>query len=177
MAPDLLQGYEFGTCSHDYLAAEYHLRLVSLSSAKKDGHHCVGGYPHYRLPAYCHVIHANDTHFVDLMVDTDATVGGTRNRQFVFMIQNVTRIDADEEYLGLLGRVTAHNTALRKAEAKGYARQKCEDVGTIHAIGTRIPLDSTEGTTAPYAASGKVPDRVLRGLVVDLATLGSRCFP
>jgi hypothetical protein len=110
------------------------------------------------------------------MVDTDATVGGTVNRQSVVMIRNVTRIDADDEYLGLLGRVTAHNTALRKAEAKGYARHKCEDVGTMHAIGTRIPRDR-EGTPAPYAANAKVPVAVLCGLVVDLATLGSRCFP
>jgi hypothetical protein len=123
------------------------------------------------------MIDADETHFVDLMVDVDTTVGGTRNRQSVVMIRNVTRIDANDEYLGLLGRVTAHNTALRKAEAKGYARHKCEDVGTMHAIGTRIPLDSREGTTAPYAANGKVPDGVLRGLVVDLATLGRRCFP
>ncbi len=47
----------------------------------------------------------------------------------------------------------------------------------MHAIGTRIPLDSREGTTAPYALNGKVPDGVLCGLVVDLATLGRRCFP
>ena len=177
LAPDLLQGNEFDTCPHDYLAAEYQLRLASSSSAKRDGRHYVGGYLHYRLPASCWMIDADETHFVDLMVDVDTTVGGTRNRQSVVMIRNVTRIDANDEYLGLLGRVTAHNTALRKAEAKGYARHKCEDVGTMHAIGTRIPLDSREGTTAPYAANGKVPDGVLRGLVVDLATLGRRCFP
>ena len=47
----------------------------------------------------------------------------------------------------------------------------------MHAIGTRIPLDCSKGTKAPYAAKGKVPDGVLIGLVVDLATaLGSRCF-
>jgi hypothetical protein len=46
------------------------------------------------------IIDANNTHFVDLMVDVDTTtVGGTRNRQSVVMIRNVTRIDADDEYL------------------------------------------------------------------------------
>jgi hypothetical protein len=123
------------------------------------------------------MIDADNTHFLDLIVDVDTTIGGTRNRQSVVMIRNVTRIDADNEYLGLLGRATAHITALRKAEAKGYARHKCEDVGTMHAIGTQIPLDSREGMAAPYAANGKVPDGVLRGLVVVLATLGRRCFP
>jgi hypothetical protein len=39
LAPDLLQGYKFGTCPHDYLAAEYQLRLASSSSTKKDGCH------------------------------------------------------------------------------------------------------------------------------------------
>ncbi len=71
----------------------------------------------------------------------------------------------------------SRHTTLRKAETKGYARHKCEDVGTTHAIGRRIPLGSREGTTAPRAANGKVPDGVLLGLVVDLATLGSRYFP
>jgi hypothetical protein len=47
----------------------------------------------------------------------------------------------------------------------------------MHAIGTQIPHDSREGTTEPYAANGKIPDGVLYGLVVDLATLGRRCFP
>jgi hypothetical protein len=124
------------------------------------------------------MIDANDTQFVDLMVDVDRTVGGTRNRQSVVMIRNLlTSIDTNDEYLGLLVRVTAHNTALRKAEVKGYARHKCEDIGTMHAIGTQIPLDSREDMTAPYAANRKVPDGVLCGLVVDLATLGRRCFP
>jgi hypothetical protein len=172
LAPDLLQGYNFGTCPHDYLAAEYQHRLASSSSAKKDGRHYVGGYLHYRLPASCWIINPNGTHFVDIMVDIDTIVGETRNRQSVVMIRNVTRIDAKDECLGLLRRITAHNTALRKAEAKGYARHKCEDVGTMHAIGTRIPLDMG-GTPVPYAANRKVPDGVLRGLVADLATLGS----
>jgi hypothetical protein len=166
------------TCPHSYLAAEYRLRLASSSSAKKDGRHYVGGFLHYRLSASCWMIDANDTQFVDLMVDVDRTVGGTRNRQSVVMIRNLlTSIDTNDEYLGLLVRVTAHNTALRKAEVKGYARHKCEDIGTMHAIGTQIPLDSREDMTAPYAANRKVPDGVLCGLVVDLATLGRRCFP
>jgi hypothetical protein len=177
LAPDLLQGYEFGTCPCDYLAAEYQLRLASSSNAKKDSLHCAGRYLHYRLPASCWIIDTNNAHFVDLMVDTNATVGGTRNRQSVVMIWNVTRIDADDEYLGLLGRVTSRNAALRKVEAKGHATHECENVETMHASGTRIPLDSSKGTTAPYAAKGKVPDGVLIGLVVDFATaLGSRCF-
>ncbi len=43
LAPDLLQGHEFDSCPHGYLAAEYRLRLASSSSAKKDGRHYVGG--------------------------------------------------------------------------------------------------------------------------------------
>ena len=176
MAPDLLDGYDFSTCPHDYLAAEYQRRLASSSSAKKDGRHYVGGCLHYRLPASCWIIDPMETHFVDVMVDIDTKVGAMRNRQSVVMIRNVTKIDADDDHLGLLGRITAHNSELRKAEARGYARHKCEDVGTMHAIGTRIPLDR-EGTPTPYAANGKVPDGLLRGLVVDLATLARRCFP
>ena len=43
------------------------------------------------------------------MADIDITVGGTRNQQSVVMIRNVTKIDADYEYLGLLG-VSRHTT-------------------------------------------------------------------
>ena len=64
LAPDLLQGNEFDTCPHDYLAAEYQLRLASSSSAKRDGRHYVGGYLHYRLPASCWMIDADETHLV-----------------------------------------------------------------------------------------------------------------
>ena len=121
--PDLLQGYDFGTCPHDYLAAEYKHLLASSSSARKDGRHYVAGYLRYQLPASCWIIDPMDIHFVDVMVDIDA-VGGTRNGQSVLMIRNVTKIDTDTDHFGLLERVTSHNTGLRKVLSKGYARNK-----------------------------------------------------
>jgi len=66
--------------------------------------------------------------------------------------------------------------------AKGTARAKSSDVGSMFALGTRIekkesPTGVAVHSKIPYAANGCVSDSVLRGLVVDLATLGSRCFP
>jgi hypothetical protein len=176
LAPDLLQGYDFGTCPRDYLAAEYQQRLASSSSARKDGRHYVAGYLHYQLPDSCWIIDPMDNHFVDVMVDVDTVGNGMRNRQSVVMIRNVTKIDTDDDHVGLLERVTSHNAELWKVEGKGHARNKCEDLGTMHAIGTRIPLGGV-GTPAPYSANGKVPGDALRDLVADLASLGSRCFP
>ncbi|KAI2512011.1 hypothetical protein MHU86_2299 [Fragilaria crotonensis] len=71
---------------------------------------------------------------------------------------------------------------IRVSGAKGTARAKSSDVGSMFALGTRIekkesPTGVAVHSKIPYAANGCVSDSVLRGLVVDLATLGSRCFP
>jgi hypothetical protein len=71
---------------------------------------------------------------------------------------------------------------LWKSEAEGTARAKPADVGTMFAIGTKIPYERKDpGTkilsTAPYAANGYVSEGVLRHLVAHMATLGSHCFP
>jgi hypothetical protein len=52
----------------------------------------------------------------------------------------------------------------------------------MFAIGTKIPYERKDpGTkvlsTAPYTVNGYVSEGVLRNLVANLATLGSRCFP
>ena len=174
LPPDILQGEDRGTVPPDYLAAEYQRLLASANSAKKDGRHYANECRHYRLPESCWIIDPMDTHFVDIMVDTD-NAGGTKNRQSVVMVQNVTKIDMDGGYTGFLDHITAHNARLWRAEAKGYARPKGDDVGTMYAIGTGIPLDRVG--TVPYAANRKVPVDVLRKMVVNLSKVGSRCFP
>jgi hypothetical protein len=108
------------------------------------------------------------------MDDTD-DVGGTRNRQLVVMVRNVTKIDGDGICTDFLDYITAHNVRLRKAGSKGCARPKGEDVGTMHAIGTGILLDRTG--TVPFSANRKVPEGVLRKMAVNLSKVGSRCFP
>jgi hypothetical protein len=174
LPPDILQGEDRGTVPQDYLAAEYRRLFASANSVRKDGRHYVGGCRHYRLPKSCWIIDPFDTHFFDVMVDTD-DAGGTRNRQSVVMVRNVTKIDGDGICTGFLDHITAHNMRLRKAGSKGCARPKGEDVGTMHPIGTGILLDRTG--TVPFAANRKVPEGVLRKMVVNLSKVGSRCFP
>jgi hypothetical protein len=81
------------------------------------------------------------THFVDVVIDIDEgkVVGWTRNRESVVMIRNVTKIDARNDHLHLLELLTLGCAQLRVSEAKGTARAKSADVGTMFAIGTRIP--------------------------------------
>ena len=98
------------------------------------------------------------------------------------MIRNVMKIDADAENFELLERLTVQCAELRKSEAKGTARAKSADVGTMFAIGTKILYERKDpGTkvisTAPYAANGYVSEGVPRNLVANMTTLGSRCFP
>ena len=98
------------------------------------------------------------------------------------MIRNVTKVDAHDDHLELLQQLTLGCAQLRVSEARGNARAKSSDVGTMLAIGTRIPYKKKDGdlgvpSIAPYAANGYVPEAIQRKLVVDLAILGSRCFP
>ena len=174
LPPDILQREDRSTVPKDYQAAEYRRLFRSANSAKKDGRHYVRGCHHYNLPASCWIINPMDTHFVDIMVDTDA-VGGTRNRQSVVMVRNVTKVDKDNPYTDSLDHITAHNVLFRKSKAKGSARSRSVDVGRMHAIGTAIPLNGVG--TVPFAANRKVPEDVLRQLVVNLSKVGSRCFP
>lgn len=174
LPPDILQLEDRSTVPQDYQAAEYRRLFVSANSAKKDGRHYVRGCHHYALPESCWIINPMDTHFVDIMIDTDA-VGGTRNRQSVVMVRNVTKVDKDNPYTNSLDHITAHNVLLRKAKPNGSARSKSVDVGKMHAIGTAIPLRGVG--TVPFAANRKVLEDVLRQLVVNLSKVGSRCFP
>jgi hypothetical protein len=130
------------------------------------------------------IIDPTKTHFVDVIVGLNTTdvVGVTCNREsVVVMIRNVTKIDADADHCELLERLTVQCAELRKSEAKGTARVKSADVGTMFAIGTKIPYERKDpGTkvlsTAPYAANGYVSEGVLRNLVANMATLGSHCL-
>jgi hypothetical protein len=108
------------------------------------------------------------------MVDTD-DAGGTRNRQSVVMVRNVTKIDGDRICTGFLDHITVHNVQLWKAGAEGCARPKSEEVGTMHATGTGILLDWTG--TVPFAANRKVPEGVLHKMVVNLSKVGIHSIP
>ena len=109
-------------------------------------------------------------------------MGGTCKRESIGMIRNVTKVDAHDDHLEILQQLTLGCAQLRVSEARGNARAKSSDVGTMLAIGTRIPYKKKDGdlgvpSIAPYAANGYVPEAIQRKLVVDLAILGSRCFP
>ena len=88
-----------------------------------------------------------ETHFADIVIQIDMSnvVGGTRDRELIVMIQNVTKVDAHNDHLDLLQQVMLGCAQLRVSEAKGNARAKSSDVGTMFAIGTRIPYKKKDG--------------------------------
>ncbi len=184
LAPDFIQGEDKRTAPSDNCAAAYQELLLVANSAKKAGRRYVDGCWYYELSESCWIADPMETHFVDIVIQIDISnvVGGTRNRESIVMIRNVTKVDAHNDHLELLRRLTLGCDQLRVSEAKGNARTKSSDAGTMFAIGTRIPYEKKDGDlgvpiAAPYAANGYVPEALLRKLVADLAILGSRCFP
>jgi hypothetical protein len=111
------------------------------TSTTKIGGHYVEGCLHYELPPTCWMIDPKTNHFVDIILEINASnvVGGTLNRESVVMIRNVMGIDAHDDRLDLLERLTQVCTEIRKLGAKGNARSDSKDVGAMFAIGTKIP--------------------------------------
>jgi hypothetical protein len=95
------------------------------------------------------------THFVDIIVGIDTTnvVGGTRDCESVVMIRNLTKIDVNADHCELLGSLTGQCSEFRKSEAKGTARARSADVGTMFAIGTRIPYERKDPGTRDHSGS------------------------
>ena len=88
------------------------------------------------MPDSCWVIDADETHFVDIHVG----VVGIPDRESVVMVRNVTKIDAHDDHLELLERLTSRCRELRVSGAKGTARAKSADVGSMFALGTTAKL-------------------------------------
>ena len=175
MPPDVFDGYRQTDIPEEYLQALYNERLACAKSATKKGRHYAQGCLHYRLPENCWVVDPTGQHFVDIVVDLP-DVGNERNRQSVVMVRNVNFL-SDDNGVGFateIGRITQHNRAMRLAGSTGQARQNLGDLGTMHAIGTRVMLDGTLGT---YKANGDVDEAILRGMVVALARIGRCAYP
>jgi hypothetical protein len=184
LPPDFIGGSDMRPIPSDYRAAQYQLELLNANSAKKDGRHYVDGAHHYVLPESCLIVDPNATHFVDIYIgiDNSKVVGGIRNRESVVMVRNVTKMNPHGDHMELLEQLTSQCAELRMSEAEGTARARSADVGTIFALGTKIPYEKKDPSTklpnpAPYAANGYVSESLLRNMVVNLATLGSCCFP
>ncbi|KAI2495151.1 hypothetical protein MHU86_19382 [Fragilaria crotonensis] len=178
LPPDFIAGVDLRNVPPDYRAYEFRNQLKTSSSAKFDCRHYVDGSHHYHIPDSCWVIDPDETHFVDIHVG----VVGIPDRESVVLVRNVTKIDAHDDHLELLERLTSRCREIRVSGAKGTARAKSADVGSMFALGTRIEtMESPTGppvySKIPYAANACVVDGVLRGLIVDLAILGGRCFP
>ena len=73
--------------------------------------------------------------------------------------------------VGSLKAIVEHNSLLCRRVPVGTARQNKGDVGTMHAIGTRVLLAGAG--TVGYAANNKVPQPVLKRYIAAFATIGS----
>jgi hypothetical protein len=177
----------------DYLAAQYQLNLLGANSARKDGRHYVDGAHHCSIPESYWTIDLTKTHFIDVYVgiDNSKVVGELQNRESVVMIRNVTKIDAHDDHSELLERLMLQCMELWMSKAEGNTRGETVDRGTMFALGTKVPFGEKKDrstdpstlvppkvpTTAPYAANGCGSESLLRNMVVNLATIGSCCFP
>jgi hypothetical protein len=123
-----------GSLDPNYRAHEIRNQLKTSNSAKLDCRQYVDGSHHYDLPKSVWIIDPEDSHFIDVHIVAD----GFPNRVSVVAIRNLANIDARNDCLGLLKRLTLRCREIRVSGAKGTARAKSSDVGSRFALGTRI---------------------------------------
>ena len=127
---------------------------------------------------------------VDLMVDVviDVAPFGTLvDRQTVVRVRHALMLRPDpvpredlelqitRRMSWLLG-ITRCNAAIRQGmRTSSGVRNAGGDVGCMYALGMRVEGDGV--SISPYAANGKVPEPVLRGMVAALCRVGRLCFP
>jgi hypothetical protein len=181
LPPDFIGGMDYRDVPSDYRAHEYLDRLKASSSAREGCRHYVDGARHTDLPESCWIIDPNVHHFVDVHIAIDEIP----HRVSVVMVRNVGKMDPRDDRQQLLDELTERCGAIKLAGGKGTARAKSSDVGGMIAIGTRITVKkgdsvdcpAVQHNKVPYAANSIVGEDVVRGLVVDLADVGSCCFP
>jgi hypothetical protein len=180
LPPDFIGGMDFRSVPTNYRAHEYRDRLKASPSAKEGCRHYVDGSRHYDLPESCWIVDPNAHHFVDVHI----TIDGIPDRESVVMVRNVGKMDPRDNRQQFLSCLTERCTAIRLVNGKGTARAKSSDVGGMIAIGNRVVRKKGDTPDCPivydkvlYAANSSVGEDVIRGLAVDLADIGSRCFP
>ncbi|KAI2513045.1 hypothetical protein MHU86_1336 [Fragilaria crotonensis] len=176
LPPDFIGGMDYRDVPSDYRAHEYLDRLKASSSAREGCRHYVDGARHTDLPESCWIIDPNVHHFVDVHIAIDEIP----DRVSVVMVRNVGKMDPRDDRQQLLDELTERCSAIKLAGGKGTARAKSSDVGGMIAIGTRITVKKGDSVDCPavhdkvpYAANSIVGEDVVRGLVVDLADVGS----
>ena len=88
------------------------------------------------MPESMWIIDPNDTHFVDVHVG----VAGIPDRHSVVSVRNVMKLDAHDDHMELVDRVTLGCRAIRESSAKPMARAKSLDVGSMFALGTKVDV-------------------------------------
>jgi hypothetical protein len=93
------------------------------------------------------------------------------------MIRNVTKIDAHDDYLELLKRLTSWCREIWMSGAKGLARAKSSDVGCMFPLGTRVqqggsPVGAPVHGTIPYQGMDALRMTCSGVLLLTWQTLG-----
>ncbi|KAI2509352.1 hypothetical protein MHU86_5105 [Fragilaria crotonensis] len=184
MPPDLISGHDVGVWPVPDRAQEYNRRLVNSNSTRVGGRHYAPGCLHLNIPDTCWIVDPEERPFVDIIVDIEPPVSSMIGRKSVIMVRSILDASLKSAVLsskaticvvGCLDAIVEHNSLLRRHVPVGTARQNKGDVGTMHAIGTRVLLDGSG--TVGYAANYKVPQTVLKRFIAAFATVGMCCFP
>ncbi|KAI2505999.1 hypothetical protein MHU86_8410 [Fragilaria crotonensis] len=185
MPPDLISGHDVGVWPVPDRAQEYNRRLVNSNSTRVGGRHYAPGCLHLNIPDTCWIVDPEERPFVDIIVDIAPPVSSTIGRKSVIMIRSILDASLKSQYchlkqlydvVGCLDAIVEHNSLLRRHVSVGTARQNKGDVGTMHAIVTRVLLDGS-GTVGYATNYTKVPQTVLKRFIVAFATVGMCCFP
>lgn len=163
MPPDFVAGHDLGAWPVADRAQEYNRRLVNSKSTRVGGRHYAPGCLHLNVPETCWIIDPKENPFVDIIVDIAPIGSSAVERKSIIMVRDILDEHKNSRYCHLEGHdlveslkaIDEHNCLLSTLSPIGTARQNAGDVGTMHAIGTRVLLDGT--TTVGYAANYKVP--------------------
>ena len=183
MPPDLVGGHDIGSWPVADRAQEYNSRLADSNSARVGGRHYAQGCLHLNIPETCWIVDPMEYPFVDIIIDIAPTDFCPAGRKSVIMVRSILDNSGKLRYCHLDGQdllhsldvIGEHNSLLRRQAPVGTVRQNAGDIGTMHAIGTRVLFDGR--TTVGYAANMKVPQPVLKSFVEAFATVGLYCFP
>jgi hypothetical protein len=188
LPPDVISGQCFSSgWPREVLALEFNSILAGSNSARLGGRHYATGTRYFELPSSCLVVDPVVDPMVDVVVDI-APFGTSVDRQTVVRVRHALMLKTDplppEQDVELrlarrtswLMRITECNAAIRRGmRTSSGVRSAGGDVGCMYALGMRVEGDGV--SVNPYAANGKVPEHVLRGMVAALCRVGRLCFP
>jgi hypothetical protein len=179
MPPDVFSGEDAGTWPIEELKLLYNHKLAFSNSAREGGRHYATGCHHFNLPSTCWVLDPTIDPIIDVMIDVESS-GNCLNMQTVLQVRHAVKLGKTQssgcqKVQGWLQSITTCNSAIHEALSSPSVRNNTGDVGSMHALGTRV--QNGDLVAVPFVTNDCVPHQTLRDMVVAMHEIGHLCFP